>query len=102
MEKIKLIIMPDGTAKTINPLGDRPIRNQRVYGELMYQHKLAKWQAAEANRKSYRVDCSKLTPVQKLLPNGKWGKIKKPTAGSIVEAELLNENTVRVVKILES
>jgi hypothetical protein len=96
---MKLIIMPDGKAKTINPFGSREfIENwlNNFIGDMRKQI-ASQWNNAEAQRKSYEVSVCRVLGCSDTCLNESF-RCKIP--GTIVEAELIDENTVRVVKIV--
>ncbi len=104
--------MPDGKAKELNPLGETAFNKDIYYVcSILIQDEIqSKWEAAESQRKSYEVDWhasyenSEYIDIIVSMHNGdKFSyKGKEIIPGTIVEAEIIDENTVRVVKILES
>ncbi len=97
MKTLKLIIMPDGRASTINPHGkEKPKCVESVIDCCFGLCAGDLWEHAEAQRKSYEVETNLMEKLYEDL-----GGTLIPT-GTIVESELIDENTVRVVKISES
>lgn len=99
--------MPDGRAKELNPIPKPPvIEDWNIIDQEYYCACLDQWQEAEAQRKSYVVEpmgcksCSSADMAHCSYPEECGNHWPKP--GTIVEAEIIDENTVRVVKILES
>ncbi len=112
MKTLKLIIMPDGRASTINPHGkEKPKCVESVIDCCFGLCAGDLWEHAEAQRKSYEVVCPNCHGEGYVFQCGvlshgydavdcECQDMYKP--GTMVEAEVIAENTVRVVKISES
>jgi hypothetical protein len=110
MKTLKLIIMPDGSAKELNPNTKPEFSAWEMLSPAVdTDTPIKQYEQAEAQRKSYEVDYDSITQKQGLefdeLDAWAWGEdgvglIFKPNL--IIEAKLIDENTVRVVKIIKS
>ncbi len=111
MKTLKLIIMPDGKAKSLNPLGkNKPsveqYRPQSESGYKAFYNHTNEWLEAESQRKSYEVDFD-ATAIYHFMElntsNVDFVRFHKRIQfeGTIVEAEIINENTVKIIRIVD-
>jgi hypothetical protein len=98
---MKLIITPEGKAREINPLGEKPYCGGKP--DCCYDKpcESLQWQEAESRRKTYSVDWDIIKKRIGYNEHDFYLAEDKLPAGSIVEAIETSPGIVKVISIIE-